>query len=347
MFGANLRRIVRVVKRLPGVLAVAAVALAASACAGGDHESGTQGGATVSVVSRIVARTVSSSRLILGGRVRCIATVTSPVAAGQEIAAIFSYRSVSSHPVAFPGGSSLVLRSPDGTSYDTARLITTEPTVWNKIRPGVTKTERMLPAPVVRWSGPLRVTPKCDAKPLPTLRVPVTAPGPPPSGRAAVADVVAASGFLFRRCRPRAPGVAVRGELVAPDGRAPAMVAKCSITIRRERGFDDAQALVVTPPGQRVRLWRPYEQLRVPLHTRPFEAIAWEFVVTRDGASPVAAETGLTDATDHRMAPSWTWTGSRWKSGSPDPCVGGEAGLGGLGALAADPTVVFISACRP
>jgi hypothetical protein len=89
-----------VVKRLPSGVAVIAIVLAASACAGG-HRANVKHGSSVSLYlypSKIPvsAKTVSSSRLILGGRVRCTATFPTRVAAGQTIADTFSFRKVSS-----------------------------------------------------------------------------------------------------------------------------------------------------------------------------------------------------------------------------------------------------------
>jgi hypothetical protein len=329
-------------KKLPVALAVVAIVLAASACAGGHRASEAQGRPRISVTARIIARTVSSSRLILGGRVRCTATLTTPVSAGQRIANTFSFHNVSSRPVwvAYDAGS-FVLRSPDGTTYDTTLpAIIGGPAHGNRIQPGVTRTDHVF-APRVRWSGPLRIIPRCDGKALPAVRVRETSSGPAPSGRAAVADVVKASGFLLRRCRPRSPGVPVHGEIDAPDGSAPALRATCFVATRLEHGFVDAQLMVVAPPGRLVRLTQPYEQLRLPRHTPPVEAVAWEFVVTRHGARPVAAETAYSDDYTHRFAPVWTSTGSRWKRTSSDPC-GGEGGFGGR----ASPTVFFfLSAC--
>lgn len=148
-------------------------------------------------------------------------TVPTQVEVGQRIGTTFAFRNVSRRPVPVDPGGSLVVRAGDGTTYDTNRPLTVGghiPVMPTPIRPGGTKTAHVL-TPRVRWSGPLRITPRCG--PLPAVQVHVLTPGPPPSERAAVADVVAASGFLLRDCRPRAAGVAVTGRIEAPGGRAP------------------------------------------------------------------------------------------------------------------------------
>ena len=77
-------------------------------------------------------------------------------------------------------------------------------------------------------------------------------------------------------------------------------------------------------------------------HASPYEAVAWQFVVTKDGATPVAAaEQDATKPAD-RMAPDWSWTRSGVRDlGSGSSRCGGSGGSWG----GADPTVEFISAC--
>jgi hypothetical protein len=165
----------------------------------------------------------------------------------------------------------------------------------------------------------------------------VTAAGAPHDARTAIADVVAAAGHLFDHCRPRQPGAAVVGRIDPPSGNAPPLRARCSVRFRHERGFWVAQALVVTPPGREgVRVSPPYERLSPSNLTRPYEAIAWEFVVTRDGATTVDGSERDATRPSARMAPSWTWTGSHWEGP-------GGAGCGGVGMSGL--TVEFISVC--
>src|SRR5581483_872065 len=97
---------------------------------------------------------------------------------------------------------------------------------------------------LVRWRGPLRITPGCGGTALPAMQVGVTAPGPPPAEGKAVADVVAAAGHLLDHCRPARAGVPVQGRIEPPSGDAPPMAATCSVTVRDEGSFLLAQALI-------------------------------------------------------------------------------------------------------
>ena len=119
------------------------------------------------------------------------------------------------------------------------------------------------------------------------------------------------------------------------------MSATCSVEIQSEGDFLVAQALIASQIDlDAVHVSRPYEQLSVQ-HASPYEAIAWQFVVTKNGATPVAAaEADATKSAD-RMAPDWDWTssGARSQPGS-SRCGGSGGGWGGLG-----PMVEFISAC--
>ena len=120
--------------------------------------------------------------------------------------------------------------------------------------------------------------------------------------------------------------------------------AACSVSIHRERGFIVAQVLILVPSDvQNVRVRQPYEQLSFTDPTpSPYEAIAWQFVVTRDGATPIAsAEAEATKPSD-RMAPDVSWTSSgvqRLRSGA-SRCGNSGGGFGPDG-----PIVEFISVC--
>ncbi|HKC77031.1 MAG TPA: hypothetical protein VKB70_01465 [Gaiellaceae bacterium] len=114
------------------------------------------------------------------------------------------------------------------------------------------------------------------------------------------------------------------------------------MTIRRERGFWLAQALVLSPPGLRVRVQDPYEKLPSLEPGRNSEAIVWEFVVTKYGATSVdSAETDASQTAD-RMANFWQWNGSSWLKGGDGRCGGwGSSGGGPEG-----PAVDFVSVCH-
>jgi hypothetical protein len=86
----------------------------------------------------------------------------------------------------------------------------------------------------VRWRGPLQVTPGCGQKALPAQRVGVTAPGPPPDERTAVADAVSASNHLLDHCRPERARIPVQGLIYPPGRDAPPMPATCSVSSRKK-----------------------------------------------------------------------------------------------------------------
>jgi hypothetical protein len=295
----------------------------------------------------VSATTVGSSRLILGGRVRCTATVARSVTAGSPLGLRFVVRNVSDRTVKVPlyaGALWLVVRAADGTTYDTRVPLRDEigPLIGpTPIAPGATKTVTSIGRYLrVRWRGPLRVTAGCVKSALPGLRVGVESPGTPADDRAAVAEVVAASGHLLDHCRPRLAGVAVQGRIDPPEGNAPPMAATCSVSIRGEGRFLLAQALIVSPPGRDyVHVGQPYETLAVH-HRSPYEAIAWEFVVTKDAAIPVISEEADATRFAARMAPFFNLTGSEWKESGDSRCGGTGGGGGG-----ASPMVMFISVC--
>ena len=258
-------------------------------------------------------------------------------------------RNISAHPVKVPLGRGslwLVVRAADGTTYDTRVPLRSENgpmVIPTTIPPGTTKTVAYVGKYLrVRWRGPLQVTPGCEQTPLAVLPVKVTSPGPPADEGTAVADVVAASGHLLDHCRPERAGVAVQGQINPPSGNTPPMQATCSVTLQDQGDFLVAQAVIVSPPDLGpVDTGQPYEQLSVH-HASPYEAVAWQFVVTKDGATPVAAAEADATKPANRMAPDWSWTSSGVRQlGSGDSrCGGSGESFGGFG-----PTVEFVSVC--
>ncbi|HZT86176.1 MAG TPA: hypothetical protein VE984_12290 [Gaiellaceae bacterium] len=334
-------------KTWTGAALLAATALAAPACGSGyqasaSHNPGQSQGSVVH------ADTVSSTGLILGGRVRCTATVSRSVQAGDDLGLTFLVRNVSDRSVRVPltgGGLWLVVKAADGTTYDTRVPLRNEigPLVGApEIAPGATKRVPWVGKYLrVRWGGPLTITPGCGQTALPVLRVGVESPGPPADDRTALAAVVAASGHLLDHCRPEQDDVAVQGQIDSPDGKAPPMSATCSVSLQPEGNFVVAQALIASPAGLGdVHLDQPYEQLSVK-HAPTFETVAWEFVVTKDGATSVAAaEADATKPAD-RMAPDWTWTSTGGGQRPGSSRCGGSGGSWGW----AGPTVEFVSVC--
>jgi hypothetical protein len=107
----------------------------------------------------VSAGTISSSGLILGGRVRCTATVPTRLQAGHDIDVAFDLRNVSDHTVkasVVEGSTSLTVHAPDGTTYDTNEALSAEGSLGGPFRtpvaipPGGTTTMRS-PAVVARW----------------------------------------------------------------------------------------------------------------------------------------------------------------------------------------------------
>lgn len=297
------------------------------------------------------ATTISrSSGLILDRRVRCTATVSSEVQAGDYVSVKLTLHNVSKRRVTVFSPTWLVVRAADGTTYDTRVPLRDfsgpASSPMTTLRRGATKSIGRVRV-AVRWEGPLRITPGCSRKSLPPLHVAVVSPGPLPDGSTAVNEVVAAAGHMLDQCRPQTSGVPVDGQLDAPaGGTAPPMSAQCSVSLSSEGSFWDAQVLVRIPPGlQGVTVVQPYEFFGPPFAFEssppPFEAIAWEDVVTSGGAVSVAAT--LADAVNpsptNQMAPSYTWNGTAW--------VLTETALCGFhgGAWGPEPTVEFISVC--
>lgn len=164
----------------------------------------------------VFTRTLTSSRLVLGGRVRCTATVKSEVQAGQALSVKLvlhnnSRRAVKYSSWVFDAG--VTLKAADGTTYASDGDLVgvpVPPPLPATIRRGATVTLRRVAIPV-RWGGPLQITPNCLGKALPVLRVHVSAPWPRPDQSAAVDEVVAASRHLLDHCRPQTPGFPVSG----------------------------------------------------------------------------------------------------------------------------------------
>jgi len=272
---------------------------------------------------------------------------------GQSATVKLVVRNVSKRPVKVYGGvfgASALVRAADGTTYDPSEYLRglpgIPPPIPTKLRPGAKMPEGRIAIPV-RWRGPLRITPSCLGKALPALHVWVVAAGPPADETAAVDEVVAASGHLLDGCRPQTPGVPVDGQIYPPSGTAPPMSAQCSLSISPDRAFWVAQVLVLVPPDlPGVQIFQPYELLW-PLgslvgltSSPPYEAIAWEFVVTRDKATPVAASSLAATNSSSQTAPFFDWHRSGWRQDGTGSCGGTGFAFGGRG-----PSVEFISAC--
>lgn len=321
-------------KLLFGAALLAAVALAASAC-GSSHPPS--------------SATVSSSRLILDGAVRCTATLGNPVEIGHELDVSIKFENVSKRAVSVQpayGGMWVAVKSSDGTTYDTRvpwENASGPPPAAIPLQPGATATRHLLSQLRVRWAGPLRVTPGCDISAAPAVPVAVTSPGRPVGAKAALDDVVAATGHLLDHCRPASPGVAVTGRIDAPQQSAPPLQTRCSITLHAEQGFDVAQVLVTTTAeSPHVHLDELYEQFTPLGRSGNAMAAAWQFVVTKDGATSVASADFESSRGSGRV-PEWQWT-STGPGDQAGSTICGSTGGGGGSDLG--PFVEFVSACH-
>ena len=293
------------------------------------------------------AGTVSSSRLVKGGNIRITAVIGTPVQVGHALRVTYRVTNVSkvTRKIRLVFGLWYVVRAQDGTKYDTRvayRSISVPYVPPTKLRPGQTITSKGF-AVRVRWAGPLRITPGWQNDALPTARVGVKTSGAP-SRQSALVDVVAATGHLLDHCTPTTSGVAVIGRINAPEHRAPPLRARCSISLQREHGFFRAQVLVVSPPGLRgVHVSSQYERVGFPLKPgRNATAVAWLFVVTRDGAISVDSTSVESTKSVRGGAPGWQWTTSGFQPNSGGTKCGGTGGGGG-GPVG--PYIEFVSAC--
>jgi hypothetical protein len=290
---------------------------------------------------------VTTSRLVDGGHFRITVTVGTPAQVGHLLRIRYRIRNVSkvtrSIQLAY---TSLwyAVRNADGVQFDTR-------SIWygfgprmppTKLRPGgeITRTSFQERA---RWSGPLRITPGWANEPLPSVRIEVKTPGAPASSRSAVAQVVAATGRLLDHCRPRVAGVAVIGRIDAPQNSAPPMATRCVVSIRRKTGFDVAQVVITTPRKARAHVGWQYETIRFPSGHGNREAIAWQFVVTKNGATSVAAASVEATRQAKKMAPDWEWTSAGHGSRPGGSRCGGTGGSSGGST---GPSVQFVSICR-
>jgi hypothetical protein len=333
------------VKRFAGVGALVAITLGLAAWLAGPRATPAHAGTPA-----WPPPPTRSSVLAHGGRVRCTATVRSQVQVGQTVSVKFAVHNLSGRGVKVLFDPDFVLKAADGTSYDPGQLsfgFPRPPILPTKLRAGATIRGAVDVA--IRWRGPFQITPTCLGRKLPALRVGVLNAWPGPDRSTAVAQVVAAAGHLLDHCRPQTSGVPVQGQIYPPSGTAPPLDAQCSVSITAAGPFLTAQVLVLTPPGLTgVQVYQPYETfwqtspLGVPgPAAAPYEAVAWEFVVTRQHAIPVAATSvAATKESSKGTIPFFDWNSNGGQPGGSGSCGGTGFAWGGTG-----PEVEFISAC--
>jgi hypothetical protein len=344
-------RTFRDMKRLAGVGVAVAIAVGLSAWMGSQRANAASAHAKE---VGLLAPTQRSNRLVLGGRVRCTATVSSEVQAGEAVSVKLVLHNLSKRTVRFKRSlfdASVVLHAADGTAYNPDAFYAGLPGIPPPIPAKIPRGAKLLLRPIaipVRWRGPLELTPECLGKALPALQVRVASPGRPADQSAAIGEVVAASAHLLDHCVPQTPGFPVNGQIDPPSGNAPPLSAECSLSLSSEGSFLVAQVLVLTPPGlSGVQIFQPYETLWPIGHfvglnsPPPYEAIAWAFVVTREKATPVAAASLTATNSSGQTVPFFDWNGSGWRESGSYSCGGGAFSAGGRG-----PEVAFISACQ-
>ena len=343
-----MRKTVTPVKRFAVLTGWVALALVVASCTSASSRGAARSakpstGATTAATVGVL----SSSRVIVHGRVRCTAKLTTPLQAGQRTGLAFALHNISRRTIKVswsPWEYAFVLHTGSGIKFDSRVPLAGETggiPVPTPIPAGATKIFRPADA-WVRWAGPLSLQPICSGATLPVLRSAVAAPGPAPTASRAIASVVAAAGHVFDHCRPTRLGTPVTGEIHPPSGAAPPMHASCSLMLQREGPFWIARTLIRVPASLRgVTVSQPYEQISMPRGRHTAEAIAWEFVVTADGALPVASDTVDTTKSSNAMAPDWGWTGNRWQGPGGSRC-GGELSTGGGSP---NVTIEFVSVC--
>lgn len=293
---------------------------------------------------------VRSSALVLGGKLRCTASIPAAVQAGRDTGIRFSLTNVTNQPVkaTFEDGTiGFVLTAPDGTVYDSRYAAQHSlgggfvlPTT---IAPGASFQPHADDV-FVRWGGPLSLTPECLGRPLPPVRTAVRASGAPTSDAQALDLVVGATGHILDACRPTTSGTPIRGRIYPPSGSTPPMPATCSITLRPEGDFVAAQVLIVSPPDlSGVTVKPPYDEPIGLKRKATAEVVSWDFVVTRDRALPVYSNLHMQSPEGPRGLGSalgqieFDWTGLQWvKQGRGYECGGAttnqSTGMGGGGS---------------
>ena len=105
----------------------------------------------------------------------------------------------------------------------------------------------------VRWSGPLRVRPRCGDLRLrmPAATFAVSSPGAPASEEESIHIAASRPGSPFAECEPEDTETPGYTTLTPPDGRdEPAMPVRCSAEVRHEDGFDVVALNMVYPDDE-------------------------------------------------------------------------------------------------
>jgi hypothetical protein len=289
-------------------------------------------------------RTVSVASPVRHGELVCTATAPGVVHPGGPLGIAFTVENVGdrTNEISADGATSYVVTDPDGVVYDTTKRVydfgpIVPPT---QIDPGETwasGADQLL----VRWGGPLTVTPTCLGTPLPALTLDVAVPGPTPTVADAIEGAAATNGDLLGSCMPVDDGVPTLGTIRPPTpADVPNMAASCSATVTMQNGFAVVRMLIVTPPEEQgVDVANPYYLIALPDDGRSIEVIVWDVVVTRDRATVVGGRAGARTEPSDGTSVSWVLTGTRWEGPTKAGSCGTQTTVSGPGFIE------FINTC--
>jgi hypothetical protein len=295
---------------------------------------------------------VSVAGHVRQGKLLCTVTAPAVVDPGDPLGLVFTVENQGERPRQFSsrGATSYVVVGGDGVVYDSETAYAAlglfggyiPPT---EVAPGATWTtdeDRKL----VRWDGPLTITPTCLKTELPALTGDVDVPGPAPTVDEAISAGAGATGDLLEACTPIEQGVPTLGTIAPPTpDDAPDLAAACSATVTSHDGFAVVRMVIVTPPDARGAVhvtddpYYGFDSVSLPDDDRSIEVVVWDVVVTQDRAVVVGGRTLARTASADAMFPGWGWTGTGWEAGGTVRCGGSFVG-GGL-------NIEFISVCPP
>jgi len=287
---------------------------------------------------------VSASGSVRHGTLVCTASAPAVVTPGLPLGLDFSIENVGDQAREFSASATSYLVTKDvGVVYDTTMEI---PIIGRlfvppvEIAPGETwKSDS--DKRVVKWGGPLMITPTCFGAALPMLTIDVAVPGPTPTVAEAIERAADTNGALMGECSPAIDGSPTVGTIQPPTPTdVPDMSASCSAAVEQHDGFALVRMLIVTPPGEQglEGMDDPYFRFSIPDDGRPIEVIVWDVVVTQDGATVAGGWVQARTASGAGMAPNWSWNGTGWDGPGASKC-------GGLTNASGPGFIEFISAC--
>jgi hypothetical protein len=291
--------------------------------------------------------TVSVSGALRQGTLLCTVTAPAVVDPGDPLGLEFAIENVTDRTREFStqGAVSYVLTAADGAVYDseTARqaLGIIGPIIpRTEIAPGATWRSVADPL-IVRWGGPLTLTPTCLDTVFPALTIDIAVPGSTPTVAEAIERAADTNGALLGMCMPLESGQPTLGTIQPPTPfKVPDMSASCSARVILHDGFAVVRMTIVTPPREEgvAGVADPYYRISIPNDGRPIEVIVWDIVVTQDRATVAGGQVQSRTALGDGMAPDWSLNGSGWEEPEATNC-GVETSAGGPGYIE------FINAC--